>query len=663
MQIPTNKTETKRFLGTVNYLAKFIPHLSALAERIRDATKEDRDFAFGESEIQAWEELKAAISEDTLLRYYDPRKPAVIECDASVSGLGAVLLQEGRPVSFASRTLTDTERKYHPLELECLAVIFACTKFDQYIYGKKDVVVLSDHRPLETIFKKEMEKSPLRLQKMLLSLQRYGFDLEYRPGHEQVVADMLSRAAINEEKPTADQQQNKIEVFLAGISDETPEEYTDLTDERLERMRRWGAEDETHNCLIAAIRQGWPSKRDKCPASIQNYWTFHEELAVRADLVYRGNRLVVPTKMISEVCKALHGAHQQADGMMIRARDILYWPTMGDDLKRTAESCKSCQEQQPVNRRESLRTHEVPIQPFAKVGTDVCYHRGIAYLVLVDYMSDFIELVKLADETSSTIIEAFKHIFSRHGIPLSLHSDNAPYYVSAEFAKFAKEWQFTHTTSSPTHPRSNGKAESAVKIVKHILQTADEPWKALMEWRASPNRDFASPSERLYSRKIRTLVPLSPEELQPTQVDLEEVGSARAIRQQRMTYTYDKGSRDLSTLKHGQPVLVKTVNDRAAKWRPGTILEPLSNRSYLLQNDNGNVVRRNRTALQAVPNNLEANAPQPDNHRPTVHEDERGPRKAKVPIEPSEHLKEEPDTPPRKTRSGREVRRPQKLNI
>ena len=91
---------------------------------------------------------------------------------------------------------------------------------------------------------------------MLLSLQRYGFELEYRPGHEQVVADMLSRAAIVEEKPTADQQQNKMEIFLAGISDEEPEKYTDLTDEGLERMRQGGAENETQQSLVAAIQQG-----------------------------------------------------------------------------------------------------------------------------------------------------------------------------------------------------------------------------------------------------------------------------------------------------------------------------------------------------------------------------------------------------------------------
>ena len=606
-----------------------------------------------------------------MLRYYDPKKPAVIECDASISGLGAVLLQEGRPVSFASRTLTETERKYHPLELECLAVIFACTKFDQYIYGKKDVAVLSDHRPLETIFKKEMDKSPLRLQKMLLSLQRYGFELEYRPGHEQVVADMLSRAAIVEEKPTADQQQNKIEIFLAGISDEEPEQYTDLTDERLERMRRGGAEDETHQSLVAAIQQGWPARRDRCPTNIQNYWTFQEELAVRGNLVYRGRRLVVPKNMIPEVCKALHGAHQQAEGMLMRARDILYWPTMGEDLKRTAESCKSCQEHRPANQRESLRVHEVPLQPFAKVGTDVCYHRGIAYLVVVDYMSDFIELVKLADETSSTVIEAFKHIFSVHGIPLCLHSDNAPYYVSTEFARFAKEWQFIHTTSSPNHSRSNGKAEAAVKIVKHILQTADDPWRAIMEWRASPNRDFVSPSERLYSRKIRTLVPMSTETLQPKPVDLEEIASARRERQQRMASTYDKGSKDLSTLRYGQPVLVKTVNDRAMKWRPGTILEPMSERSYLLQNDNGNIVRRNRAALQEIPDNKQMHPRSPTRTQPTIFEGTTTPRASDFKIKrnrvvtpTSESPQVAPDTPPpNRTRSGREVKRPQKLSL
>ena len=167
---PRDTSEVKRFLGTANYLAKFVPHLSSLADQLRETTKDidDENFKFGDEQKEAFTALKHAISEDTLLRYYDPNKAAVIECDASTRGLGTMLTQEGKPICFVSRTLTETEEKYHPMELECLAVIFACSKFDQYIYGKTDLQIFSDHHPLESIFNKEMEKSPFRLQKIML---------------------------------------------------------------------------------------------------------------------------------------------------------------------------------------------------------------------------------------------------------------------------------------------------------------------------------------------------------------------------------------------------------------------------------------------------------------------------------------------------------------
>ena len=303
--------------------------------------------------------------------------------------------------------------------------------------------------------------------------------------------------------------------------------------------------------------------------------------------------------MIKEICEALHAAHQGAEAMMTRARDILYWPRMRDDIERFAKNCIKCAEVKPVNQKETLRVHEVPTQPFPKVGTD-CFHKGEAFIVIVDYTTDYIELEKLADQSTEEVIQACKKIFARHGRPMLVHSDNGPQYTSTEFRKFSKEWCFEHTTSSPYTPRSHGKAESAVKIVKKILKTAKDPMRGLMEWRASPNRDFVSPSERLFSRKIRTFIPQDEQQMRPKLVNLDEIKKQRERRQLRMQQGNDKTAKELGELHVGQPVMLKTVNDRVNKWKEATVLEKLSDRSYLVDQGDG-IVRRNRHMMSERP--------------------------------------------------------------
>ena len=125
-----------------------------------------------------------------------------------------------------------------------------------------------------------------------------------------------------------------------------------------------------------------------------------------------------------------------------------------------------------------------------------------------------------------------------------------------------------------------------------------------MEWRATPNHDFPSPSERLYNRRIRTLVPQSIKTLEDQEKNLEKIAMARKLRQHRMASTYDKGKKPLSTLKHGQPAMVKQVKDRIEKWRPANVLESVSDRFYLVKNDKENIIGRNRVDLQDVPRQL-----------------------------------------------------------
>ncbi|KAL5510749.1 hypothetical protein EMCRGX_G006350 [Ephydatia muelleri] len=135
------------------------------------------------------------ISQEQLLTFYDVRKPVVIQCDASTESLVATLLQDRRPVVAVSRSLTKSEHNYMyvALELECLAVVFVCQKFDQhmYMYGNR-VTVETDHKPLEAIIKKSLLAAPRWLKRMLLQLQWYDLNI---PG-SQVVADTLSRANV-----------------------------------------------------------------------------------------------------------------------------------------------------------------------------------------------------------------------------------------------------------------------------------------------------------------------------------------------------------------------------------------------------------------------------------------------------------------------------------
>ena len=126
---------------------------------LRTLTVKDADWKWLPEHENAFENLKSLLTSPPVLRYYDVHLPVVLQCDASHTGLGAVLLQEGLPVMYSSRALTATERNYAQIEKELLPIVFAAEKFDKYIYAR-NVRVQSDHKPLETIFSKPLHTAP-----------------------------------------------------------------------------------------------------------------------------------------------------------------------------------------------------------------------------------------------------------------------------------------------------------------------------------------------------------------------------------------------------------------------------------------------------------------------------------------------------------------------
>ena len=165
-------------------------------------------------------------------------------------------------MAFSSRVMTQTAQKYAQIEKELLAMVFACKKFYQYVFGRINVIVQSDHKPLETIFKKPIHSSPKRLQRMRLRLQNYGIQVEYKNGATMFLADPLCRAYLEGEPvgpiQDSDVRSTKERLFAFELEQIKHAEYLSVSPTRLKRLREGTVEDEELQILPVIIREGLP---------------------------------------------------------------------------------------------------------------------------------------------------------------------------------------------------------------------------------------------------------------------------------------------------------------------------------------------------------------------------------------------------------------------
>ena len=161
MTPPTDKQQLASFIGMVTYMGNFVPHLSHHTEPLRAMLKQEAVFAWDEMANSSFQKIKDLIAKSATkpLRYYDRRKPVTVQADASQRRLGVCLLQDGQPIAYASKSLTDTETRYANIERELLAIVFACQRFNTYVLGRP-FTVESDHKPLEMIHQKSLASGP-----------------------------------------------------------------------------------------------------------------------------------------------------------------------------------------------------------------------------------------------------------------------------------------------------------------------------------------------------------------------------------------------------------------------------------------------------------------------------------------------------------------------
>ena len=588
----------------ITYLAKFLPNLSDVTEPLRRLLDKDVLWHWDATHENALNQVKQLITREPVLRYFDNAKEVTLQCDASESGLGATIMQEGQPVAFSSRALTSTERNYAQIEKELLSIVHGCTRFDQYVYGR-EITVQTDHKPLENIFKKPLLSAPKRLQRMLLQLQKYNLTLVYKPGKELFIADTLSRAYLPDD--TASEKMNsdvfavkQEEYLIKSIEEINMVEFLPITAERLADLREKTESDESLQKLKHVIRVGWPNTKEEVPPEIRNYFHFREELTIQDGILFKGNRVIVPGALRSHMVKKVHSSHIGIEGCLKKARDVLFWPGMTSEIKDCVAKCDTCNTYQANQQKEPLIPHDPPKRPWSHVATDLFNFDNKDWFIVVDHWSDYFELNQLPDTHASSVIKSLKNQFARHGIPDTLYSDNGPQFVSKEFKEFASTWQFDHQTSSPHYPQSNGKIENAVKLAKRLLTKAkasgQDPYLAILDWRNTPSASIGtSPVQRLFGRRTKTRLPTAGALLQPKIVEGTE--DKLKERKAKQEHNYNKGTRELPDLRPGDTVRMKPLpTDKQKLWKKGMVVKQVAPRSYEVDLQ-GRFYRRNRRHL------------------------------------------------------------------
>ena len=256
MPAPHDKSSLQRFMRMVNYLHKFIPHLADINKPLRELLEKSVEWHWMERQQKAYEELINSITQAPVLKYFDVSADVTVSVDASSESLGACLLQGMQPVAYASRALNSAKRNYAQIEKEMLAIVFGTNKFHQYIYGKQ-LSVETDHKPLESLFKKPWSKAAQRIQRMMLRVQHYDLKVNYVLGNQLLIADTLSRASQSESTLSAD----KFEVhLLIQISKDKADEWKRETDS-----------DPVLSLLRELVLNGWPENRAELAPELREY--------------------------------------------------------------------------------------------------------------------------------------------------------------------------------------------------------------------------------------------------------------------------------------------------------------------------------------------------------------------------------------------------------
>lgn len=520
---PSNAAEVHSLLGMLNYSSRFIKDFASLTEPLRRLIAKDAAWEWNNEQQAAFDSLKSALMESTVMAYFDPEKDIEIITDASPVGLGAILTQDDKPVAFASRALSHAESRYSQTEREALAVVWACEHFDLYVRGAPQFSVITDHKPLLHVWKKP--KPPLRLERWGLRLQPYKLQIMYRPGRDNP-ADYMSRHPRSSVSRADLRSQELAEQYVCFVAQSsTPTAMT------LAEIAEASVADKTLMKAIELTRSGrWHEltsidQPDIDLRELKDYCHVRDELACFDDnVLLRGRLIVIPSSLRDRVVSLAHEGHQGMSRTKSFLRSKVWFPGMDSSVESAIRRCHACQVVQDTHTPlEPLRMSEMPPGPWQHVSIDFCgpLPTGDYLMVLIDEYSRYPVVEIVRSVSASTVIPVLDKVLSVFGFPKILKSDNGSPFNSEAFARYAAHSGFAHRRVTPRWPRANSQAEAFNKPLMKAVRAASLAhlnWKQQMyvflrQYRATPHSSTGeSPFRLMFGREPRTRLPaVSPE--------------------------------------------------------------------------------------------------------------------------------------------------------
>lgn len=444
--VPRNIKQLQSFLGLANYYRKFIVNFSKIAHPLHRLLSKDKKFQWDKESDEAFEKLKFALISPPVLAYPQFNKPFQIICDASGFGLGAILEQEGKVISYASRSLLPAEKRWSATELELNAIVFGCKTFSCYVLGSR-VTIFTDHMPLRGFLR--VKDTSARIVRLLQKLAQFDYEIIYKKGKENQNADCLSRIP-------------NTETCLA-VTRSMNNNQSSTDKQKMIVVNSPQTVSKSHNSVSNV-----EDEEDKYETVDEDeYETVDEEEYENVDEEDDSCDNILDPKEQWAILKAYHdspfGGHFGVSKTYNKIKRRFKWKGLKKDVGAYVKKCKKCQ-QNKIGRRIKmpLILTDVSKKPFDKVYVDIVgplpiSSNGNKYILsMLDDLTRFVEFVPLPNQLAETVARAlYEEILCRYTIPKNIVTDNGTNFECSVFKALCRLLGVSKLRTTPYHPQGN----------------------------------------------------------------------------------------------------------------------------------------------------------------------------------------------------------------